>query len=75
MLQEFVVGVVVLAAAAFVLHDRARGLSRRLRVAMAVPLVREGRPAWVKRAGRWIAPLRVASNGCGGCPPKCRNGQ
>jgi hypothetical protein len=67
MLQEFVVGLVVLAAAAFVLHDRAPGLSRRLRVALAVPLVREERPAWMKRTARWIAPPRVASNGCGGC--------
>jgi hypothetical protein len=67
MAQEFIVALLVLAAAAFVLHDRAPGLSRRLRVAMAVPLVREGRPAWVKRAGRWIAPPRVASKGCGGC--------
>lgn len=67
MLQEFIVALLVLAAAAFVVHDRAPGLSRRLRVPMAVPLVREGRPAWVKRAGRWIAPPRVASNGCAGC--------
>ena len=67
MAQEFIVALLVLAAAAFVLHDRAPRLSRRLRVAMAVPLVREGRPAWVKRAGRWIAPPRVPSNGCGGC--------
>lgn len=67
MLQEFVVGLVVLAAAAFVLHDRSPSLSRRLRVALAVPLVREGRPAWMKRAGRWIAPPRAAVGGCGGC--------
>jgi len=67
MLQEFVIALLVLAAAAFVLHDRAPALSRRLRVALAVPLVREGRPAWMKRAGRWIAPPRLASTGCGAC--------
>jgi hypothetical protein len=67
MLQEAIVGALVLGAAAFVLHDRAPVLSRRLRVALAVPLVREGRPAWVKRAGRLIAPPLVASKGCGGC--------
>jgi hypothetical protein len=67
MLQEFIVALLVLGAAAFVLHDRAPGLSRRLRVALAVPLVREGRPAWMKRAGRWIAPPRLASTGCGAC--------
>lgn len=67
MLQELIVGTLVLGAAAFVLHDQAPRVSRRLRVAMAVPLVREGRPAWMRRAGRWIAPPRFASNGCGGC--------
>lgn len=67
MLQELIVGVLVLGAAAFVLHDRTPALSRRLRIALAVPLVREGRPDWVKRAGRWIAPPRPASSGCGGC--------
>lgn len=67
MLQELIVGVLVLGAAAFVLHDRAPALSRRLRVALAVPLVRDGRPGWVRRLGRWIAPPRLASNGCGGC--------
>lgn len=67
MLQELIVGVLVLGAAAFVLHDRAPALSRRLRVALAVLLVRDGRPGWVRRVGRWIAPPRPASNGCGGC--------
>ena len=67
MLQELIVGVLVLGAAAFVLHDRAPALSRRLRVALAVPLVRDRRPGWVRRVGRWIAPPRLASNGCGGC--------
>jgi len=67
MLQEVVVALLVFAAAAFVLHDRAPALSRRLRVAMAVPLVRDGRPAWMRRAGQWIAPPRLPSKGCGGC--------
>jgi len=74
MAQEFIVALLVLAAAAFVLHDRAPVLSRRLRVAMAVPLVREGRPAWMKRVGRWIAPPRLASQGCGGCSSICHRG-
>lgn len=67
MIQDFIVGLIVLGAAAFVLHDRAPALGRRLRVALAVPLVREGRPGWLKRVGQWIAPPRLASNGCGGC--------
>jgi hypothetical protein len=75
MAQEFIVALLVLAAAAFVLHDRAPRLSRRLRVAMAVPLVREGRPQWVKRAGRWIAPPMVAAGACGGCSSICHGGR
>jgi hypothetical protein len=67
LVQHAMVALIVLGSAAYVLHVRAPGLSRRLRVALAVPLVREGRPAWMKRAGRWIAPPRVASMGCGGC--------
>lgn len=67
MMQALVVGVLVVGAAAFVLHDLAPAWSRRLRVAIAVPLVRDGRPQWLKRVARWIAPPRPASNGCGGC--------
>lgn len=66
-MQELAVALIVLASAAFVLHSRAPALSRRLRVAIAVPMVREGRPAWMRRAGRWIAPPRLTKAGCGGC--------
>ena len=41
----------------------------------AVPLVREGRPQWVKRAGRWIAPPMVAAGACGGCSSICHGGR
>ncbi|NUS39142.1 MAG: hypothetical protein HOQ02_08985 [Lysobacter sp.] len=41
---------------------------RRLRIACAVPLVREGRATWLQRVGRWLAPApRFAGDRCGGC--------
>ncbi len=44
------------------------GTLKRLRVALAVPLVRDGRPAWMRSLGRKIAPPSSAVDGsCGGC--------
>ncbi|MCW5567144.1 MAG: hypothetical protein KIS84_02810 [Dokdonella sp.] len=41
---------------------------RRLRVAMALPLLRESRPGWLRWLGRMIAPEPSASGAaCGGC--------
>jgi hypothetical protein len=42
---------------------------RRLRIACAVPLVREGRPPWLRGIGRWLAPAprTLEGDGCGGC--------
>ena len=42
---------------------------RRLRIACAVPLVREGRPAWMRGLGRRVAPAprRLEGDGCGSC--------
>ena len=65
--QHAIVVVIVIAAALFVLRDRAPVFTRRVRIALAVPLVREGRPAWLKRAGRCIAPAPTASGACGSC--------
>ena len=52
---------------------------RRLRIALAVPLVREGRPRWLRALGRRIAPAASVGDGsCGGCnscgsaPPRKR---
>jgi len=42
--------------------------SRRLRIAIALPLVREDRPAWLRALGKRIAPApKLAADGCGGC--------
>jgi hypothetical protein len=41
---------------------------RRLRIALALPLVREGRARWLQRLGRRLAPApRLGEGSCGGC--------
>ncbi|MCE2943415.1 MAG: DUF6587 family protein [Lysobacteraceae bacterium] len=65
--QHVAVGLAVAASVLYLVHARAPSLSRRCRMAVAVPLVREGRPAWMKRLGRRIAPPRTRAAACAGC--------
>ena len=70
--QYVVVAIAVLASAAFVLQSRWPAGVRRLRIAFALPLVREARPAWVRGVGKWIAPAALPNGAscdqaCGGC--------
>ncbi|HEY4530778.1 MAG TPA: DUF6587 family protein [Luteimonas sp.] len=67
-LQYVVVAVVVALSAWMLLRRQFPATARRLRLALAVPLVREGRPAWMRALGRRIAPPVVAGGGsCGSC--------
>lgn len=67
-LQYAVVAIAVAISAWVVLRKQAPGLERRLRIVLALPLVREGRPAWLRAIGRRIAPrAKIADAGCGGC--------
>jgi hypothetical protein len=69
--QYVVVGVVVVASGAFVLNSRWPAGVRKLRIACAVPLVRETRPQWMRKLGVWIAPAvrngAACGDGCDGC--------
>jgi hypothetical protein len=70
--QYVVVSAAVAASGAFVVQKQWPASVRRLRIACAVPLVREARPAWLRKLGLWIAPstMKGASCGndeCGGC--------
>jgi hypothetical protein len=69
LLQYLVIALAVLASAMHVASSRFPAGVRRLRVAMALPLLREGRAPWLRALGRWIAPLpsAFAATGCGGC--------
>lgn len=66
--QYTVIALAVLLSTAYVVRRQFPAGVRRLRVACALPLVREGRSPWLQRLGRYIAPAPLAAeNECGGC--------
>lgn len=66
--QYIVIAMVVIASLAIVMRSQFPTATRKLRIAMALPLLREGTPGWMKGMGRRIAPMpRGGGNGCGGC--------
>ena len=67
MLQYLIVAIAVAVSAWVVFRKQAPNAARRLRIALALPLVREGRPGWMRTAGRRIAPPASNSDACGGC--------
>ncbi|MCC4589098.1 hypothetical protein LL962_18670 [Xanthomonas sp. NCPPB 1067] len=67
-LQYVVIAAAVLISVWVVMKKQFPGTVRRLRGALALVLLREGRPAWMRALGRRVAP--PASQGgasCGGC--------
>ena len=66
-LQYGVIGLLVLASAWVVLRSQFPSAARRLRGGLALALLRDKRPAWMKRLGRRIAPPAKGGAGCGGC--------
>ena len=67
-LQYAVIALVVFASLVVVMRKQFPHATRRLRIALALPLLREGAPAWVKPIGRAIAPpARGTDKGCDGC--------
>ena len=67
-LQYLVIAIAVTVCAWVVFRKQAPNAARRLRIALALPMVREGRPAWLRAFGRRIAPAPTAgADGCGGC--------
>ncbi|MBT2746481.1 MULTISPECIES: DUF6587 family protein [unclassified Lysobacter] len=71
--QYVVVAIAVLISAVVVARKQFPGGVRRLRIACALPLVREGRPRWMRSLGKRIAPAPSASGpncaGCDNCGP------
>lgn len=68
-LQYAVIGMVVAIALWIFAKKQLPGTLRRARVALAAPLVRDGRPAWMRSLARRIAPPGAGPGGaaCGGC--------
>ncbi len=71
LLQYIVIAVVVLASAGVVAQKQFPAGVRRLRIALAIPLVRENQPHWLRSLGKKIAPVKAAAAcgdpGCDGC--------
>ncbi len=68
-LQYLVVGAVVVLALWIFVKKQMPGTLRKVRLALAAPLVREGRPGWMRSLARRIAPPSRGSgaSACGGC--------
>ena len=67
-LQYAIIAVAVVVSAWVVLKKQFPGPLRKVRIALALPLLREGHAGWVRRIGRWIAPpVNDANGACGGC--------
>ncbi len=67
-LQYAIIAVAVLLSAWMVAKKQFPGPMRKLRIALALPLLRDGKPAWQRRLGRWVAPeAGAAGDACGGC--------
>lgn len=73
-LQYAIIAVLVVASVWVVLKKQFPGPLRKARIALALPLLREGRANWQQTLGRWIAPAGssasdAACGGCSGCGP------
>ena len=68
LLQYAVIAMAVLLSAWVVAKKQFPGSVRRLRVALALPLLREGRPAWMRVIGLRVSPVaQGGDSACGGC--------
>ena len=68
LLQYLVIAVAVLLSAGVVVKKQFPGSVRKVRVAIALPLLREGKPWWLRSLGSWVSPVgRTEASACGGC--------
>ena len=68
LVQYFIIALAVLISAWAVAKKQFPGSVRKLRVSIALPLLREGSPSWMQSLGRWVSPVKQSSNdACGGC--------
>lgn len=76
-LQYAVIAIAVVISAWVVAKKQFPGTVRKARVALALQLLREGKPAWQRKLGQWIAPQAGANGagscgGCDGCGPSSK---
>ena len=68
LLQYVVIALAVVVSAWVVASKQLPGSVRKLRVALALPLLRPGRPTWARAIGLRISPVAQSGDGaCGGC--------
>jgi hypothetical protein len=68
LLQYAIIALAVLLSAWVVAKKQFPGSVRRVRIALALPLLREGKPAWFRAIGLWISPVaQSGDSACGGC--------
>jgi len=68
LLQYSVIAMAVLLSVWVVAKKQFPGSVRKLRIALALPLLREGKPAWMRSLGLRISPVSQTGNAaCGGC--------
>ncbi|WP_287598581.1 DUF6587 family protein [Thermomonas sp.] len=66
--QYLVIALAVLSSAVVVMRKQFPNATRRLRIAIALPLLGEARPAWLRALARKIAPPgQSGGKDCGGC--------
>ena len=66
--QYLAIAVAVVASVVVVMRKQFPNATRRLRIAIALPLLREERAEWIKSGGRMLAPApRAGGKDCGGC--------
>ncbi len=68
LLQYVVIAVAVVLSAWVVAKRQFPGSVRKLRVALALPFLREGRSSWLRAIGLRISPVAQSGDAaCGGC--------
>jgi hypothetical protein len=68
LLQYAIIALAVLLSVWVVAKKQFPGSVRKLRVAIALPLLREGKPAWLRSIGRRVSPVaKAGGSACGGC--------
>lgn len=68
LLQYSVIAMAVLLSVWVVAKKQFPGSVRKLRVALALPLLREGKPAWMRAIGLRVSPVtQGGDSACGGC--------
>nr|WP_283160899.1 DUF6587 family protein [Xanthomonas nasturtii] len=67
-MQYLVIAIAVLVSLWVVMNKQFPGSLRHLRGALALALLRTGRPAWMQALGRRVAPPATQNaSACGGC--------